>query len=324
MGLMNLAEVVPVLACPRCRSPLTEDGGGFRCSSESCALAAPAAFPLAARWPALVDFDHSVLDRAQLPALADGSGRRRRLPTDRIAARLRSWWKPRNEVAARNVEALLDMFRDAQPFVLVVGGGTIGNGVEALYAGNRARVAAFDIYGSPQVQFIADAHDIPLASGSVDAVLVQAVLEHVLEPDRVVAEIHRVLRPEGLVYAETPFLQPVHAGAYDFTRFTSSGHRFLFRKFEEISAGPVAGPGSQLLASVDHLIRGLLRSELAGKLARGLFLWMRYLDRLVPTMYAMDDASAYYFLGRRSERQLSPREIVAYYRGAQQATPKGV
>jgi hypothetical protein len=57
----------------------------------------------------------------------------------------------------------------------------------------------------------------------------------------------------------------VHAGPYDFVRYTSSGHRYLFRAFEEIAAGPVAGPGTQLLWSIDHIVRGLLRSELAGK-----------------------------------------------------------
>jgi SAM-dependent methyltransferase len=139
----------------------------------------------------------------------------------------------------------------------------------------------------------------------------------VLYPDQVVSEIRRVLRPGGLVYAETPFLQQVHAGAYDFVRYTSSGHRFLFRAFEEIASGPVAGPGTQLLWSVDHMVRGLLRSELAGKLARALFFWLRYLDRLIPTAFAMDNASAYYFLGRRADRELTSREIVSYYRGAQ-------
>jgi SAM-dependent methyltransferase len=193
----------------------------------------------------------------------------------------------------------------------------MGNGVEALYADRRLRVVGFDIYCSPLTQFIADAHQIPLASGSVDAVLIQAVLEHVLDPGQVVNEIHRVLRSGGLVYAETPFLQQVHAGPYDFTRYTSSGHRYLFRAFEEISAGPVAGPGTQLLWSVDHIVRGLLRSELAGKLTRGFLFWLRYLDRLVPTDFAMDNASGYYFLGRRADRELMPHEIVDYYRGTQ-------
>jgi SAM-dependent methyltransferase len=166
---------------------------------------------------------------------------------------------------------------------------------------------------------VADAHEIPLASASVDAVVVQAVLEHVIDADRVVAEIHRVLRPDGLVYAETPFMQHVHAGAYDFRRFTSSGHRWLFRGFEEIAAGPVAGPGTQLLWSIDHLVRGLTRSQLGGRLARAAFFWLRALDRAVPEPFALDAASACFFLGRRAEDELRPRQLIEYYRGAQRA-----
>jgi ubiquinone/menaquinone biosynthesis C-methylase UbiE len=269
-------------------------------------------------WPILVDFERSILEPAELRggAIREAPGLNR-WSIDRLPRRLRSWWKPRNRVAARNVDSLLGRLRGPAPLILVVGGGTIGNGVEAIYADPRARVLAFDVYGTPLVQLIADAHQIPLADESVDAVLVQAVLQNVLDPGQVVDEIHRVLRPNGLVYAETPFLQQVHAGPYDFTRYTSSGHRYLFRGFEEIAAGPVTGPGTQMLTSVDHLVRGLLRSELAGKLARVAFFWLRYLDRLVPTAFALDDASAYYFLGRRSQRELSPSEIVGYYRGAQ-------
>jgi ubiquinone/menaquinone biosynthesis C-methylase UbiE len=318
MGLVDLADIAPLFACPRCRSRLIEGSEGFRCSSDSCPLSAPGSFPRANGWPVLVDFERSILEPADLERSATGAGGSlSRWSIDRLPRHLRSWWKPRNRVAARNVETMLGLLREPVPSILVVGGGTLGNGVEAIYTDPRTRVVAFDIYGSPLVQFIADAHQMPLADESVDAVLVQAVLEHALDPGRVVEEIHRVLRPDGLVYAETPFLQQVHAGPYDFTRYTSSGHRYLFRAFEEIAAGPVVGPGAQMQASVDHLVRGLLRSELAGKLARVAFFWLRYLDRLVPSAFAMDNASAYYFLGRRSERELSPNEIVGYYRGAQ-------
>jgi SAM-dependent methyltransferase len=319
MGLSDLAEVASLLTCPRCGSALVEAGGTFRCSSQSCDLRAPGAFPVLARWPVLVDFERSILQRGELQTSPDTPHAvRHRWSIDRLPRWLRSPWKPLNRAAARNVELLLSLLPGPSPLVLVIGGGTIGNGVGAVYADRRTRVVAFDIYGSPMTQFIADAHHIPLMDESVDAVLIQAVLEHVLDPGEVVGEIHRVLRRGGLVYAETPFLQQVHAGPYDFVRYTGSGHRYLFRAFEEIAAGPVAGPGTQLLWSVDHLVRGLLRSELAGKLARGLLFWLRYLDRLIPTAFAMDNASAYYFLGRRADRELTPGEIVGYYRGAQQ------
>jgi SAM-dependent methyltransferase len=271
------------------------------------------------QWPVLVDFRTSILQPdglRMIDGLDSASRQRRRWSADRLPRGLRSVWKPTNRVAERNVELLLSLLPD-EPLILVVGGGTIGNGVEALYADDRARVIAFDLYGSALTQFIADAHQIPLADGSVDAVVIQAVLEHVLDPTRVVAEIARVLPVGGVVYAETPFLQQVHAGPYDFVRYTSSGHRYLFRKFEEIAAGPVAGPGTQLVWSIDHTVRGLLRSEFAGKIARGLVFWLRGIDRLVPSAFATDDASAFYFLGRRAERELTPQEVVSYYKGAQ-------
>jgi hypothetical protein len=72
-----------------------------------------------------------------------------------------------------------------------------------------------------------------------------------------------------------------------------------------------------MLWSLDHLVRGVVRSELAGKLTRALFFPLRYLDAVVPEAYAMDNASAYFFLGSRADRELSPHEVVGYYRGAQ-------
>jgi SAM-dependent methyltransferase len=324
VSLASLAEIEPLFVCPRCHSPLTRSGSAFRCSSASCALSAPTSFPLIGRLPGLVDFDGSILRREELdpdrgadPLVAP------RWSAERLPSSVRSLWKPVNAVAAGNVQRLLSQL-EGQATVLVVGGGSVGNGVERLYDESRIRVVAFDVYSSPLVQFIADAHQIPLADRSVDAVVVQAVLEHLVDPQQAVREIRRVLREDGLVYAETPFLQQVHAGPYDFIRFTSSGHRYLFRGFEEIAAGPVAGPGTQLLWSIDHLLRGLMRSELAGKLARGLLFPLRFLDRLVPDSYSMDDAPAYFFLGRRSEHELTARELVAYYRGAQRSKKIGL
>jgi SAM-dependent methyltransferase len=320
VNLAHLPEVEELLVCPRCGAPLATCDLGFRCSAASCVLSAPGSFPRVAGQPVLVDFEGSILRKEDLATL-DAPLVSPSRSVDRLPRLVRSWWKPRNNVAARNIDLLLAQL-GAPAFVLVVGGGSMGNGVERLYSTPRVAVLGFDVYTSPLTHFVADAHRIPLADGSVDAVVIQAVLEHLLDPDRAVAEIRRVLRADGLVYAETPFLQQVHAGAYDFRRFTSSGHRYLFRGFEEIAAGPVAGPGTQLLWSIDHLLRGLLRSQLAGKLARGAFSPLRVLDRVVSDAYAMDNASAYYFLGRRAERELTPREIVDYYRGAQRPPTK--
>jgi SAM-dependent methyltransferase len=315
MTLAGPDRIERLLMCPHCRSPLRARHGVYSCTSPQCPHSA--GFPVNGRWPVLVDFEHSVLRREDFTAGARENGPKPLGRISRLPGPLRRLWKPSNRVAARNIEVLMRALPGSAPTLLVVGGATVGNGVDAVYRDPRVQVLGFDLVGSPVTQFIADAHRIPLPTASIDGVLVQAVLEHVLDPGLVVAEIHRVLKGDGLVYAETPFLQQVHAGPCDFTRFTASGHRYLFREFSQLAAGPVAGPGTQLLWSTDHLVRGLTRSAFAGRVARLLLCWLRALDRLVPAQYAMDDATAYYFLGRKREGGMSAAEIVAYYGGAQ-------
>lgn len=268
--------------------------------------------------PVLVDFSRSVFSRSDLlDSKAESRVVRPRMAGAKVAVkRLLSPAKP---VTAQNVDEFvrLLLIDNPHPLVLVVGGGTVGQGMAALYDHPDIRVLALDVYASPLAQLIADAHQIPLASDSVDGVVAQAVLEHVLEPDTVVAEIWRVLKPGGLVYAETPFLQHVHEGAYDFTRFTAGGHRWLFRRFEAIRSGVCGGAGTQLLWSIDYFVRGLFRSVRAGKAAKLMFFWLGKLDAAMPADYASDAASGFYLMGRKSEMTLKPDEIIAAYPGAQ-------
>jgi SAM-dependent methyltransferase len=307
---------------------------GWSCPEPTCSLAQRGPFPTVGDWPVLVDFEHSVLVETAVRSTAgasaisrsDLSGLKKRLkdllfPPNRVARRqtatMREALLSREKNKENNEEENNKEDRATNPTLLVIGGGSIGSGVEALYADETLNLIGFDIYGTPHTQFIADTHQIPLQNESVDAVLIQAVLEHVLQPALVVEEIYRVLKPQGLVYAETPFMQQVHEGPYDFTRFTESGHRYLFRKFERMASGAVAGPGTQLLWTIDHVARGLFRSAQVGKAFRVCFFWVQYLDRIIPPSYSCDDASAVYFLGKKSEHTLQPPEIIAHYQGAQ-------
>lgn len=65
-----------------------------------------------------------------------------------------------------------------------------------------------------------DGETIPLKSESVDSVLLTEVIEHLPEPDRVLLEINRVLRPQGLIFFTVPFLWPLHDVPYDEFRYT--------------------------------------------------------------------------------------------------------
>jgi hypothetical protein len=128
-----------------------------------------------------------------------------------------------------------------------------------------------------------------------------------------------VLKPEGLLYAEIPFMQQVHEGAYDVTRFTYVGQRRLFRCFDELAAGPVCGPGMALAWSVRYLavtIAPPRARRLIAHLVPLATFWLARLDRrLIDRPGALDAASSIAFLGRRREQPLPDEEIVAAYRG---------
>lgn len=66
-------------------------------------------------------------------------------------------------------------------------------------------------------------HRIPTESGYFDAIICIAVLEHVENPEDVVPEMYRVLKPGGHLILEVPFLQPEHKVPTDFQRYTKDG-----------------------------------------------------------------------------------------------------
>jgi SAM-dependent methyltransferase len=298
--------------CPRCASTL-ELTVAPRCTNSTCIYCLEA-FPLAGSQPVLIDFDNSIVERS---AYLDGSGSV--LPRDdsgrSFRTRLRDVAMGSNKVARTKCAELLLLIKSTSPspIVLVIGGGAIGAGASALYEDTAVTVVGTDIYASANTHLLADGHALPFHDGVFDAVWIQAVLEHVLNPIQVVGEIHRVLKPEAYVYAETPFMQQVHEGAYDFTRFTHSGHRWLFRRFEQIDSGPVAGPGVALMWSVRAILRALgVNSKAATALMLPLF-WLRFLDAFARPGLSADGASCIYFLGRKWNQSLSPKDMVSYY-----------
>ncbi len=152
-------------------------------------------------------------------------------------------------------------------------------------------------------------------------IVIQAVLEHVVNPNRVVNEIYRILKIKGIVYAETPFMQSVHEGPYDFVRFSHSGHRWLFKNFDEISSGAHQGAFSSSLFILSFAVSGLIRNKLVGVLIRILFTRLcRFLDQLSSYKSNIDAACGTYFIGIKSTgdfNQIQPINIVRFYKGAQ-------
>lgn len=205
--------------------------------------------------------------------------------------------------------------------LLVVGGATLGSGSDILLESPLISVTEVDVARGPRTAVVCDAHHLPFFSGSFDAVACQAVLEHVLDPPAVVAEIHRVLTADGLVYSEIPFMQQVHEGAYDFTRYTLLGHRRLFRFFDEISSGAQGGPGMALGWSIKYFCTSFFSSRavraVIGRSVLALLFWLKYCDAYLSTQPGgVDAASGTYFFGQRRDTPVSDIQVLDSYQGA--------
>jgi SAM-dependent methyltransferase len=262
----------------------------------------------------LIDFERSIFDRK---AFRDQRGSVfDRDDTGRgFGVSVRRMLTGANPVTPRKSREMVDLVGrgKASATVLVIGGGAIGAGAEVLYDSPKIETLGTDVYASPNTQVVADGHFLPFRDEAFDGVWIQAVLEHVLDPPAVVEEIHRVLKPGGIVYADTPFIQQVHEQAYDFTRYTLSGHRWLFRRFEEIDSGPVGGAGKALVWSIRYVALSLGLSTRMATLLALPFFWLRFIDYFAKTGPKSDAASGVYFFGRRSDRALTAKDMLRYY-----------
>ncbi len=311
------AELEGLLVCPRCRCRLEVRRTECRCTDPGCALV----YPIRQRVPVLFNESNSLFTIAGVLRGEDRPFVARRSPLRKVL----SHYAPtlsRNVSAASNYHTFArEVLKGAKtPSVLVIGSRVLGAGMEALAGYPALRIIESDVELGPRPAVLFDAHDIPFEDETFDGVIAQAVLEHVADPARCASEIKRVLKPQGVVYAETPFMQQVHEGAYDFTRFTHLGHRRLFRDFEEIESGVACGPAMALAWSWQYFLASFPRTRrgrsLAQAAARITAFPLKYLDRyLAQRPGAYDAASGFYFIGRRSADRLTDRQLVSLYRG---------
>ena len=82
-------------------------------------------------------------------------------------------------------------------------------------------------YGEPDLAW--DGVTIPLPNEAVDSVMLTEVLEHTPEPQAVLKEVARVLKPDGFLFLTVPFIWPIHCVPHDEFRYTP----FALRRFLE-------------------------------------------------------------------------------------------
>lgn len=119
---------------------------------------------------------------------------------------------------------------------------SVGAGVMRL----KGNVTHLDYEPYPDLDVVGDAHHLPFPDNSFDAAICESLLEHVTEPERVISEMRRVLKPGGKIYAMMPFMFGFHAAPNDYTRFTHRGLAYRMRGFYTDELKVIAGPASAL------------------------------------------------------------------------------
>ncbi len=89
-----------------------------------------------------------------------------------------------------------------------------------------------DIQPGVGVDRIEDIHRLSFDDESVGTVICLETLEHVADPLRAVRELHRVLKPDGVLAISSLMFFPIHAHPWDFWRFTPEGFELLLEPFE--------------------------------------------------------------------------------------------
>lgn len=311
---MNVDDLI----CPRCHGAVKDYGSRFVCTSGEC----QAIYPIIKNIPIMINEDNSIFRMSDYTDLRDTSMEFRKSAFFRIGKKLVPSIS-HNLKALQNYSELSRLLerRGGKAKVLVIGGGELGRGISDLLRNPSFDVVETDVSLGSRTELVCDAHDLPFKDQCFDAVIAQAVLEHVVDPYRVVSELHRVLGVDGYIYAETPFMQQVHMGCYDFTRFTYLGHRRLFRNFQELRAGYVSGSGESLAWAIKYFLLSFFSGKpmrlIVAALSHYLLFWLKYLDYLALNKdAAFDSASAFFFFGKRSEIPLGDRDLINLYRGA--------
>jgi SAM-dependent methyltransferase/uncharacterized protein YbaR (Trm112 family) len=318
---MTQVDFEKLLSCPQCQNELVKKEQGYTCISQSCGCEYPVVFDI----PVMISCNNPVFSQSdffsQQPP--DIFFKQYKNPLVRFLKNIRPD-VTLNYTSKKNYRAIAESLKDNDGCkILVIGGSIDGSGIHELKQNlpKNAVLVESDVAHGPNTNIIFDSHQVPFKNETFDLVIAQAVLEHVLDPFKCVEEIYRVLKPGGQVYAETPFMQPVHGGKYDFHRFSALGHRRLFRHFTETASGLVAGAGSSLAWSIRYFITSFAPNKKVDKVlsygANFIAFWFKYFDLLLNRNEgAVDAACGLYFWGKKKAGYVLPdAELLASYRG---------
>lgn len=128
------------------------------------------------------------------------------------------------ELQSRETLTVLDVGGRLQPY-------------RPLFASRSTKYWSCDIAKTELVDVVASGEALPFASGFCDVVLCTQVFEYFTNPHIAATEIHRVLKPGGVLMMSVVSCAP-RFGDDEHWRYTPSGIRVLLRSFSTVKITP--------------------------------------------------------------------------------------
>lgn len=158
-----------------------------------------------------------------------------------------------------------------------------------------------------QADLVADLNQpLPIRNNVADAVVSFQVLEHLCEPQMMLNEAFRILRPEGRIFLSVPFQWWVHEAPWDYFRFTRYGLEHIFKKagFVEIKVEAVSGFWSMWFLKLNYQTARLVRGPRPLRwLIRGALIPFWWLDQIIAPLldrvWPAEGETAGYFVTAR-------------------------
>lgn len=141
-----------------------------------------------------------------------------------------------------------------------------------------------DIRRGPGVDRILDLHQIELPSESIGTIFIIDTLEHVEFLRKALKEVHRVLKPNGLLVISSVMKFPIHDYPHDYWRFTPEGFNSLLKPFP-FSFVDSAGDPQFPHTIVGLALKGSIPDNIMNRFKSQFEIWKQYWREMPQPMW---------------------------------------
>ncbi|MBD3727211.1 MAG: methyltransferase domain-containing protein [Moraxella osloensis] len=102
---------------------------------------------------------------------------------------------------------------------------------------------------------------VPIDSEVADTIVSLSVMEHLCEPQNMLNEAHRILKPGGNIVLQVPWQWWIHEAPYDFYRYSPYGLKYMFEKagFTDVVVDPQSGFFTTWVMKFNYFSRRFVR-----------------------------------------------------------------